>query len=115
MPESEAFAVFITNQKKQVPLFHQRAGDESDDGFVCWDYHVVLIVLIVFIDQSRAIWVCDLDSTLPFPTKIDLYLNQTFKHFDQLPSEFQPVFRIINFRTFLRHFSSDRYVVEPWY
>uniref|UniRef100_A0A804Q0A7 Protein N-terminal glutamine amidohydrolase n=1 Tax=Zea mays TaxID=4577 RepID=A0A804Q0A7_MAIZE len=26
----------------QVPLWHQKAG-HSDDGFICWDYHVICI------------------------------------------------------------------------
>ena len=26
----------------QVPLWHQKAG-HSDDGFICWDYHMICI------------------------------------------------------------------------
>uniref|UniRef100_A0A0X3PWD3 Protein N-terminal glutamine amidohydrolase n=1 Tax=Schistocephalus solidus TaxID=70667 RepID=A0A0X3PWD3_SCHSO len=35
--ESDFYAVFISNPKKQVPLFCQRKGDENEDNLVLWE------------------------------------------------------------------------------
>jgi len=39
---TDLYVVFISNEGKQVPLWHQKAST-SDDGFICWDYHVICI------------------------------------------------------------------------
>lgn len=39
---TDLYVVFISNEEKKVPLWHQKAG-HSDDGFICWDYHVICI------------------------------------------------------------------------
>lgn len=39
---TDLYVVFISNEEKKVPLWHQKAG-HSNDGFICWDYHVICI------------------------------------------------------------------------
>ncbi|PAN19770.1 hypothetical protein PAHAL_3G298400 [Panicum hallii] len=39
---TDLYVVFISNEEKKVPLWHQKASN-SDDGFICWDYHVICI------------------------------------------------------------------------
>ncbi|XP_019100724.1 PREDICTED: protein N-terminal glutamine amidohydrolase-like [Camelina sativa] len=39
---SDLFVVFISNEKKQVPLWHQKASRRAD-GIVLWDYHVICV------------------------------------------------------------------------
>ncbi|MQL86158.1 hypothetical protein Taro_018686 [Colocasia esculenta] len=102
----DLFVVFISNEEKQVPLWHQKASKRVD-GLVVWDYHVICI-------QSRRregdihpiVW--DLDSTLPFPLPLNRYMAETFQPL--LSSYFMPnrYFRVIHAPIFLRCFASDR-------
>ncbi len=58
----KSFAVFVSNKKRVVPLWRQKAGRE-EERLVIWDYHVVFI----YRPDDRTL-VYDLDSELPFPT-----------------------------------------------
>ncbi|KAI4348689.1 hypothetical protein L6164_009382 [Bauhinia variegata] len=100
---SDLFVVFISNDKKQTPLWHQKASNRAD-GVVLWDYHVVCI-------QRRRgdhplVW--DLDSTLPFPSSLGSYVSETFCPSFQLFDDFRRLFRIVHAPVFLRSFASDR-------
>nr|CAG4635687.1 EOG090X0C0Q [Artemia franciscana] len=70
---SRCSAVFISNSKKQIPLWRQRAG-RGEERLVIWDYHVVF--LHQFGDKCL---VYDLDSELPFPTFFPKYVTETFR------------------------------------
>ncbi|CAG8519516.1 24380_t:CDS:2 [Cetraspora pellucida] len=39
----EVYACFISNQTRSVPIRKQKAA-KSPDGFVIWDYHVILLL-----------------------------------------------------------------------
>ena len=39
---SKAWAVFVSNKKRVVPLWRQKAG-RDEEKLVIWDYHVILI------------------------------------------------------------------------
>ncbi|RRT60029.1 hypothetical protein B296_00029609 [Ensete ventricosum] len=62
----------------KVPLWHQKASIRND-GLVLWDYHVICIQ----VNASRRgkvfdlVW--DLDSSLPFPSPINVYFSEAIQ------------------------------------
>ncbi|QCE05271.1 Protein N-terminal glutamine amidohydrolase [Vigna unguiculata] len=102
---SDLFVVFISNEKKQIPLWNQKASKRAD-GVILWDYHVICIQ----IKQGNVpplVW--DLDSTLPFPSPLPLYVSETIRPSFQLFSDYnrQGTF-FVHAPLFLRSFASDR-------
>lgn len=60
---------------------------------------------------SRGVsWVYDLDSCLPCPSPLSVYLQSTFKadRRDAVAQHFRPQFRIVSSKHYLAHFASDR-------
>jgi len=86
--------IFISNEAKQCAFSKQRA---SEGGFIVWDYHVILFTV-------GMIW--DLDTTLPCPSPLKIYLEQTFPL--GLSTGYQPVFRVVDSEEFVPVFASDR-------
>ncbi|CAH8387540.1 unnamed protein product [Eruca vesicaria subsp. sativa] len=108
---SDLFVVFISNEKKQVPLWHQKASTRAD-GIVLWDYHVICVQRKKESDSEPLVW--DLDSTLPFPSPLASYVSQTTQPSFQLFAEYQRFFRIVHAPLFFKHFASDRrHMKEP--
>ncbi|CAN1173000.1 Protein N-terminal glutamine amidohydrolase [Linum perenne] len=103
---SDLFIVFISNEKKMVPLWNQKASTRAD-GVVLWDYHVICIQRKRD-DESSSALVWDLDSSLPCPSPLALYLSETMRPSFELFSEFQRLYRVVHAPTFLRRFASDR-------
>ncbi|KAF5941015.1 hypothetical protein HYC85_022182, partial [Camellia sinensis] len=101
---SDLFVVLISNEKKQVPLWHQKASQRTD-GVILWDYHAICIQRKKG-DSSPLVW--DLDSSLPFPSPLASYVSETIRPSFQLFSEFQRFFRVVHAPIFLRSFASDR-------
>ncbi|WVZ98349.1 hypothetical protein U9M48_043806 [Paspalum notatum var. saurae] len=102
---TDLYVVFISNEEKKVPLWHQKAS-HSDDGFICWDYHVICI-------QSRRSkgvvdFVWDLDSDLPFPCPFIQYVSDAIQPLSFGNSIYSRLFRVIHAPVFLRSFASDR-------
>jgi len=95
-------AVFVSNKKRVVPLWRQKAG-RDEEKLVIWDYHVVFIYKP---DQRTLVY--DLDSELPFPTYFHKYVTETFRTDAILNPEYHRVFRVIPATTFLSTFASDR-------
>ncbi|KAL6138092.1 hypothetical protein ACLB2K_063378 [Fragaria x ananassa] len=105
---SDLFVVFISNEKKQIPLWHQKASNRAD-GVVLWDYHVICIQRKVGGGDSPLQYlVWDLDSTLSFPCALASYVAETIRPTFQTFPEFQRYFRIVHAPIFLRSFASDR-------
>ncbi|XP_044505752.1 protein N-terminal glutamine amidohydrolase [Mangifera indica] len=102
---SDLFVVFISNEKKQIPLWNQKASKRVD-GIILWDYHVICIQRKN--DGAFPCLVWDLDSSLPFPSPLTPYLSETIRPSFQLFSEFHRYFRIVHAPIFLRYFASDR-------
>ncbi|XP_031504845.1 protein N-terminal glutamine amidohydrolase [Nymphaea colorata] len=100
----DLFVVFISNDRKQVPLWHQRASVRTD-GLVLWDYHVVCIQTS---GEGNALVVWDLDSTLPFPVLLAQYVFEAIQPSAQLYPVFRRLFRVVHAPLFLHHFASDR-------
>ncbi|XP_021282628.1 protein N-terminal glutamine amidohydrolase isoform X1 [Herrania umbratica] len=101
---SDLFVVFISNDNKQIPLWHQKASHRAD-GVILWDYHVICIQRKRDGD-THFVW--DLDSSLPFPCPLATYMSETVRPSFQLFSEFQRFFRVVHAPIFLHHFASDR-------
>jgi len=101
---SQAHVVFVSNERRCVPLWRQRAGDARREGLVLWDYHVFLVVK----DETSVI--LDFDTTLAFSSEFKLYIEEALKHADEenIKAEFRRCFRVVSASTFLRTFSSDR-------
>ncbi|XP_034692827.1 protein N-terminal glutamine amidohydrolase isoform X1 [Vitis riparia] len=102
---SDLFAVFISNEKKQVPLWHQKASKRAD-GIILWDYHVICIQKKKEGSSPPQVW--DLDSSLPFPSHLDHYMSDSFRPSFQLFFDYQRFFRIVHAPLFLHSFASDR-------
>ncbi|XP_057784714.1 protein N-terminal glutamine amidohydrolase [Salvia miltiorrhiza] len=102
---SDLFVVFISNEKNQIPLWHQRASHRAD-GVILWDYHVICVQSRKETSLPHLVW--DLDSSLPFPSPLATYVAETVRPSFQLFSEFQRVFRIVHAPIFLKSFASDR-------
>ncbi|KAI3507551.1 hypothetical protein L1887_22538 [Cichorium endivia] len=102
---SDLFVVFISNENKHVPLWHQKASHRAD-GIILWDYHVICIQRKKEGKSVDLVW--DLDSSLPFPSTLPSYVSESIRPSFELFSEFQRVFRIVHAPLFLRYFASDR-------
>ncbi|XP_075475429.1 protein N-terminal glutamine amidohydrolase [Primulina tabacum] len=102
---SDLFVIFISNEQKQIPLWHQKASHRAD-GVILWDYHVICLQKRKERNLPHLVW--DLDSTLPFPSPLVKYVAETFRPSFQLFSQFHRIFRIVHAPLFLRCFASDR-------
>jgi len=117
---------FISNKDKCCPLFYQKASKDSSSPCF-WDYHVILLETTFSrktsnnssklqdndannnIAEEATTNVLDLDSRLPYPCPIALYLNETFHPtLSKTSTDFAPLFRVLPAATFLEHFYSDR-------
>ena len=121
--------VFISNDVRCCPFHMQRAA-RSEDGYVCWDYHVVVIREVVEEGTSSSsssslpaaataaagrTEVLDVDTRLCYPCPLQLYLEGSFPHAmrsddgsDRAPSSIMPYFRVVPARQYLKYFYSDR-------
>ncbi|XP_076891109.1 protein N-terminal glutamine amidohydrolase-like [Bidens hawaiensis] len=102
---SDLFVVFISNEHKHIPLWHQKASHRAD-GIILWDYHVICIQKRKEGKSMDLVW--DLDATLPFPSTLASYVSESIRPSFELFSEFQRVFRVVHAPLFLRYFASDR-------
>ncbi|XP_050408163.1 protein N-terminal glutamine amidohydrolase [Patella vulgata] len=99
---SNCFCVFISNKKRQIPLWSQKHS-KRDDKLVLWDYHVIF----VFKDNHKVL-VYDLDTTLTFPCSSEHYIISAIRSEENLNEDFRRLFRVISAETFLKTFASDR-------
>jgi hypothetical protein len=117
--------VFISNKAKCCPMFYQKAS-KCFSSPCFWDYHVVLLATsetfpsventgpsIVVGETGRkkeTTYVLDLDSNLPYPCPLSLYLKETFDYsrFEHSEMPIPPSFRIIPAKAYLKYFFCDR-------
>lgn len=102
-PESHFFAIFISNSRQCVPMFHQRAAANPEEP-CCWDYHVILLCA----SPNKDIVVYDMDSDLPFPTPLQNYVDLSFLPNESSSSPFAPMFRVVPGHVYIQEFASDR-------
>lgn len=84
-----------------IPLWNQRLAEAPGEP-VFWDYHVMLAV------SGAQRWMYDLDTALPFPCPLEVYVEATFGPARQVPPLYRPWFRVLDAETYLRTFASDR-------
>jgi hypothetical protein len=95
------WAVIVSSPSGHFAALRQRAG-RPRDGLVCWDYHVFAVVD----DADGTRLALDLDSALPFPCPLALYLAESFP---ATPHQRQrPIFRVIAAADYLTGLASDR-------
>ncbi|XP_011828418.1 PREDICTED: protein N-terminal glutamine amidohydrolase [Mandrillus leucophaeus] len=82
-PLQECYAVFISNERKMIPIWKQQA--RPGDGPVIWDYHVVLL----HVSSGGQSFIYDLDTVLPFPCPFDTYVEDAFKSDDDIHPQFR--------------------------
>lgn len=102
---TDLYVVFISNEEKKVPLWHQKAG-HSNDGFICWDYHVICIQSRRSKEVLDFVW--DLDSDLPFPSPLIQYVSEAIQPLSFGNSRYARLFRVVHAPVFLQSFASDR-------
>lgn len=100
--DRESLVVFLSNARFQIPLWMQRASQDPSQPVV-WDYHVILLEKK---DDAYQVW--DLDSSLPCPTDVTHYVEQSVSRIENLPEKWHIQFRVIPSQSFLEMFSSDR-------
>ncbi|XP_054878491.1 protein N-terminal glutamine amidohydrolase-like isoform X2 [Poeciliopsis prolifica] len=101
-PLDQIFVVFISNEKRMIPLWKQKSG--HGDQHVIWDYHVILLQVR---PQSDSL-VYDLDSVLSFPCSLQLYGAMAFQSDRHIRPEYHRKLRVIPADSFLLNFASDR-------
>ncbi|XP_056447442.1 protein N-terminal glutamine amidohydrolase [Gadus chalcogrammus] len=99
----EVYAVFISNERRTVPLWKQKSGPGNEP--VIWDYHVILLHKSSQWGQS---FIYDLDSVLDCPCDLQLYAEQAFRSDKGLKPAFWRKVRVIPAKVFLKTFASDR-------
>ncbi|XP_056335842.1 protein N-terminal glutamine amidohydrolase [Danio aesculapii] len=101
-PLEEVYAVFISNERKKIPIWKQRSG--RGDEPVIWDYHVILL----HASKQGPSFIYDLDTILPFPCSLDVYSKEAFQSDEHLRPAFWRKLRVIPGNTYLKEFASDR-------
>jgi hypothetical protein len=96
-----AWAVIVTSQSGGFVALRQRAG-RPGDGLVCWDYHVFAVAD----DVDGTCLAFDLDSDLPLPCPLALYLAESFPPVRQ--PRHRPIFRVIAAAEYVAGLASDR-------
>ncbi|TKS89257.1 Protein N-terminal glutamine amidohydrolase [Collichthys lucidus] len=121
-PLEQLYVIFISNEKRTVPLWKQRSGrgdqpviwvcdvmclltdDVMNDVMAFQDYHVILMQAGL---QSDSL-VYDLDSELPFPVSLQLYAAQALRSDRNIRPEYHRKLRVVPADSFLLNFASDR-------
>ncbi|EAN97668.1 hypothetical protein C3747_57g260 [Trypanosoma cruzi] len=104
VPDDAVFAVFVSNERKQTPVWMQRLAEADERDPVLWDYHVIALMT----DTSGNWWVWDHDTVLPYPCSAKRYIMESFRPEMQMREEYRQWFRVISGRKYLANFSSDR-------
>lgn len=99
---TNCYAVFISNTKQAVPIWHQKACHNAEQPVV-WDYHVIFIHSGV---KESSVY--DLDTNLEFPVKFDVYLAHAIRLNEALKEDYHRFFRVVPASLYLTTFSSDR-------
>lgn len=93
----EIFVIFVSSISKATPIWHQLSAAIGEPVF--WDYHVII---------RCGSYIFDLDSSLPFPSPAQDYVNFAFRPELSIPPQHAQLFRIVPAFHFLARFSSDR-------
>ncbi|XP_065317831.1 protein N-terminal glutamine amidohydrolase-like isoform X2 [Gordionus sp. m RMFG-2023] len=100
------YVVFITNNLKQVPIWTMTCAKNND--IVIWDYHVILVNLVLYYQSDNSSKVYDFDTTLEFGCNLEEYFQKALKNENNFPDKYKRKYRIIPGKVYLDHFASDR-------
>ncbi|CAK8698011.1 protein N-terminal glutamine amidohydrolase-like [Clavelina lepadiformis] len=101
------YVIFVSNENKAVPLWAQKSRTDITKP-VIWDYHALLLFVEGSEYEGEHAYILDLDSVLPFPTKLSIYCQEAFRPDILLKTEFKQYLKLIPADTYLKTFSSDR-------
>lgn len=101
LADRASWAVLVSNAQRDLVLLRQRSGRPLD-GLVHWDYHVFAVLA----DPLEGKMAFDPDSDLPFPCRLDRYLQDSFPAGVQ--RAFLPRFRVLAGGEYVKDFVSDR-------
>ena len=94
------YVVFVSSRSQCVPMYRQLASTMPTS--VClWDYHVIVVHV-----ADNGPLILDMDSRLPYPCTLEMYVRCTFP--EEVPLIYAPLFRVVRAEVYLKHFSSDR-------
>ncbi|XP_069051007.1 protein N-terminal glutamine amidohydrolase [Lepisosteus oculatus] len=101
-PEDGVYAVFISNERKMVPIWKQKSS--QGDKPVIWDYHVILL------HESREgqTYIYDLDTVLTYPCPFAVYARDALQSDDFIKPAFRRKLRVVPAELYLKNFASDR-------
>ncbi|CAL1538321.1 unnamed protein product [Lymnaea stagnalis] len=100
---SKCSCVFISNNERKIPLWHQKAS-KSADRCVIWDYHVILLY-----HDTPVTLVYDLDTELSFPCPLKEYAAACIGSESTFKQEYKRLmFRVVPAQDYLTTFASDR-------
>ena len=105
--EPGALVVFISNPRRAVVLWCQRAAT-SPDRPVLWDYHVVLAAPTEQGSSEHRFDILDLDTVLGPRVAAERYLDKSFAGTSALPEENAPRFRVVPAERYRELLRSDR-------
>ncbi len=98
LAERERVVAFVSNARRLVPLWGQRAAPAPEQPVV-WDYHVLLFA-------RGAGWrVLDLDTTIGWDVPLAEYFAATFR---VVTGEYAPRFRLIDAEDYVASLATDR-------
>jgi protein N-terminal glutamine amidohydrolase len=97
------YVIFISNDARQVPIWYQKSSIQNVSEPVVWDYHVILIE-----KYKNKSFVYDFDSLLKFPVPFSDYLNAALPDLPNIKDKYKRFYRVINYKSFLANFASDR-------
>ena len=103
---SNLSTLFISNPNKSIPIWEQ-LGQKDKDCPVVWDYHVVLLLAFQN-NSSYEYFVYDLDSSLPFPSRLSEYVKKALRSDSDLMSQYWRYIRVVPAKLYLENFASDR-------
>lgn len=100
----DGYVIFISNENRAVPLWFQKNSQPPID-YVVWDYHVIFAETL----EDGVALVYDFDTLLePLPMDFSEYASLTFRLDACMPAKYRRMFRVIDAKTFLAKFASDR-------
>ena len=117
--DERLYVVFVSNEERCCPMFSQLAQDDPDEPCF-WDYHVLLIGSSSSAVEANGADKCpvwDVDSRLPYPTPVSVYLTTVFREEcfrEEYRTRLAPRFRVIRAEHYLQYFFSDRkHMIDP--
>jgi hypothetical protein len=100
LADQDPHVVIVTNRKRRVAMWLQRAAPEHTP--VAWDYHVFVVART----DGWQVW--DPDTRLGMPVALQAYLDASFATVGVQPPSFDPRFRILRAHDYRDTLRSDR-------